>query len=996
MLKTVHTWRRKNIKAQQTCRKIYITILEKWVLSRDSGFDEKAYEFLCLLLIIPKVIYNKNISDNKLKHVLKEISKDQFAIKNFIEVCSKLQQENNNNNNGINNNYSEIQRKIKVDKLIEGGKIAKAYNLLTRENSSNNIINESTIEELKRLNPNRRDPTQFITLDDQMLQFTEEEIKNTIHKLKRDKAPGLSQFTTEMIQDLISNDKNNNDSIQFLFYFTKFINNYADGVLPGKFYNLVHNSRLIPIKKSSGGIRPIVLIELFDKIAGSTFLSRINITNRISEIFKPLQVGIKTRSAIEIVNKLLEIKKIQNPELDIVALDFKNAYNNISRTTILNELKKFFPEIYNWQIKQLNNSTRLWVKMDDYEENIGFIRSKEGVHQGSSLGPLMFALALNPILQQVNKIITLDNSNGKNSVVMSYLDDTNLMSDTDRLIKAVDFVIKEGPKVGLILNPEKTIVCIGNHIDNINSAQKWKQKFNLDPVGNHNNIKIPSESTNYGFNCLGSPWGNKDYIIKQLNDIFNDIKKDFEKMEELNKCQYKWLMLSYIIQNKINHLQRSIKLEIMIKFSEEMNSMILEFIKRLLKTDSNLDQYAIQKCFLKLNVGGLGLQNQIYKNISASLASFIYSFSYLKCNNYLEDDLSNNYMNEDGNKLISKFFQLVNIPSNTAATFDDNLNHLYKFMYKDQSDMIIDDSIYSNFIVKNKIQATLYESINNNELIRVENSLEQNSDRLIKFKSNKSSKFISRMYKILPKHPLHRIDNSVWISNTNIILDRDIGNFPHIQSNNDSNNEEFFVTCPICITEINQRINDNKGHHQANCSANSFSRKTMHDKILKALIDLLKSAGISALKEPTDVLTKPGNNGDILIPDIFIANNPLVEDNLNSVYDLFVVHPSNHGLVSKAHYKIAKYNQAIEISNGSTIFIPIGFDLYGELGPETDKFIENIASFGCTSKGYKQSYFLNRFYNNLSFIFANENTNIIKSYIYKYGEFRSRNSNNIS
>jgi hypothetical protein len=45
-------------------------------------------------------------------------------------------------------------------------------------------------------------------------------------------------------------------------------------------------------------------------------------------------------------------------------------------------------------------------------------------------------------------------------------------------------------------------------------------------------------------------------------------------------------------------------------------------------------------------------------------------------------------------------------------------------------------------------------------------------------------------------------------------------------------------------------------------------------------------------------------------------------------------------------------------------------------------------------KDRKKSYFLNRFYNNLSFIFAKENTNIIKSYISKYGEFRIRNPPN--
>jgi hypothetical protein len=33
---------------------------------------------------------------------------------------------------------------------------------------------------------------------------------------------------------------------------------------------------------------------------------------------------------------------------------------------------------------------------------------------------------------------------------------------------------------------------------------------------------------------------------------------------------------------------------------------------------------------------------------------------------------------------------------------------------------------------------------------------------------------------------------------TNLVLDRDIANFTHEESNHDNNNEMFFNTCPIC------------------------------------------------------------------------------------------------------------------------------------------------------------------------------------------------------
>jgi hypothetical protein len=124
---------------------------------------------------------------------------------------------------------------------------------------------------------------------------------------------------------------------------------------------------------------------------------------------------------------------------------------------------------------------------------------------------------------------------------------------------------------------------------------------------------------------------------------------------------------------------------------------------------------------------------------------------------------------------------------------------------------------------------------------------------------------------------------------------------------------------------------------------------------------------------------------------MFLTNNPFIENKPDSAFDVYVVHPSNNSLSSKTRQKISKYNQSNEIANGNTIFIPVGFDLYGKLGSETIKLIDSIAVFGSIHKDRKKSYFLNRFYNNLSFIFANENTNIIKSYISKYGEFRIRN-----
>jgi hypothetical protein len=156
----------------------------------------------------------------------------------------------------------------------------------------------------------------------------------------------------------------------------------------------------------------------------------------------------------------------------------------------------------------------------------------------------------------------------------------------------------------------------------------------------------------------------------------------------------------------------------------------------------------------------------------------------------------------------------------------------------------------------------------------------------------------------------------------------------------------------------------------------------MHDSIVNAFMYFFKSVGILALKEALDVLTKINNNGEICFSQTVLLVKIILILHLTCMWFTppTIVYPQRH-----------TYNQSNEIANGNTIFIPVGFDLYRKLRSETTKLIDDIALFGSIHKDRKKSYFLNRFYNNLSFLFANENTNIIKSYISKYGEFRSRN-----
>ena len=73
------------------------------------------------------------------------------------------------------------------------------------------------------------------------------------------------------------------------------------------------------------------------------------------------------------------------------------------------------------------------------------------VQQGHPLGPLLFALALHPLVQRVQECCSL-------LFQAWYLDDGTLIGNADGVAKALNIIQTDGPILGLKLNIQKTEV----------------------------------------------------------------------------------------------------------------------------------------------------------------------------------------------------------------------------------------------------------------------------------------------------------------------------------------------------------------------------------------------------------------------------------------------------------------------------------------------------------------------------------------------------------
>ena len=270
---------------------------------------------------------------------------------------------------------------------------------------------------------------------------TEVAMLQLLRSFPRGSAGGTSALTAQHLREICGCPGTASSALVTI------IGDFVNGNLPEVARKFFYGARLIAFRKPDGGVRPIASGEVFRRLAGK-HLAR-SVERGAGSFFKDAgQIGVATPDgASALVHAARRISLTLSSDEVFLKVDWRNAFNCVSRRKILSTVATTFPALARYTSAAYGSPTSLL-----YGDTI--IPSEAGVQQGDPLGPLLFSLALVGVSNSIRPF---------NPIFQGwYLDDGIIAIKANRLDEVIEQLQIAGTEIGLCLNLHKCEV-IGSH-----------------------------------------------------------------------------------------------------------------------------------------------------------------------------------------------------------------------------------------------------------------------------------------------------------------------------------------------------------------------------------------------------------------------------------------------------------------------------------------------------------------------------------------------------
>ena len=470
-------------------------------------------------------------------------------------------------------------------RAIRDGALSKAARILSETAYSLPVNCE---EALRQLHPSASPPTVSVTDAPVGDDFSVDEVLDALKTF----APGSTGGFSGLMASHLSGD-HGPEHLQLLQSIANLCSAFSWGRLPQEANSLLASARLIPIGKKDGGVRPIAVGEVFRRIAGKILVARYQ--SDLALRLQPTQLGVGYRGGSEaIIHRLRDWLSSANPDDALLQLDFRNAFNSISRQKMLAAIKAACPFFYRYAVSCYAASATLFAE--------GFqVDSEEGEHQGDPCAPAFFSITIQPLVDFCNEPAS--------QWSLWYLDDGHLVGPRAQLSSFLPLLEAKAAELGLVLNRSKCSALF------------------IDPPAVDFFPGVPSLLPSSALRVLGSPIGDvqacQDWVA---HNIISPLQKALNRLECLADPHSASLVLRQCLSGiKVNFLLRTADPATAKWTATQVSPMLRTTWGVLLGSPVSDAQWEL--ACLPIRFGGAGIQDPLHFWDAANISSWMTAFA---------------------------------------------------------------------------------------------------------------------------------------------------------------------------------------------------------------------------------------------------------------------------------------------------------------------------------------------------------------------------------
>jgi hypothetical protein len=303
---------------------------------------------------------------------------------------------------------------------------------------------------------------------------------------------------------------------------------------------------------------------------------------RLSLMSSPHQLGFGVRGGCEaILHSVSILFKSPCPPAErmVLQVDMENAFNVMSRSLALNEARQHLPSVSAWAELTYGIPSNLY-------HDGSIIKSHTGFHQGDPLAGLLYCPGLQPTVRDISKLSPTYRLN------CWFFDDGTISGSKSDLQKAADYLLREGPAKGIILNRAKsTVWCGPSHAPSD------------DPIN-----RLVPRSKDEGIFLLGAPVGNTPFMLSSVEARIISIASTLTSLTKLEDPQIQFCLLrSCLSLPKFMYILRTCEPSVMLPAYQHFDQVQISALADILGT--HIDPTTWQQASFSVPLGGMGLRD---------------------------------------------------------------------------------------------------------------------------------------------------------------------------------------------------------------------------------------------------------------------------------------------------------------------------------------------------------------------------------------------------